>query len=49
MQGMVLIEPDKRESIIHVGGQVRYVEGVYAVVSWCRPSVCGGVCRGRLG
>ena len=28
MQGMVWIEPDKHESILHVEGQAQYVEGV---------------------
>ena len=48
--GEVWIEPDKHESMLHVEGQARNVEGVFAVVSWGRPSVCGGsVCRGGLG
>ena len=30
IMGMVWIEPDKHESMLHVKRQARYVEGVYA-------------------
>ena len=39
VQGAVWIEPNKHLSMLHVGGQAPYVEGVYAVVSWGRPCV----------
>ena len=41
MQRMVWTELDKHESMVHVERQARYVEGVYAAMSCCRPSVCG--------
>ena len=36
MQGTVLIEPDKGETMLQVKGQARCVEGMYAVVYFCR-------------
>ena len=50
MQGMVGIEVDKLVSTLHMEGPAWNVEGMYAVVSWGTPSVCGrGVSKGRLG
>ena len=46
---MVWNEPENLR-LLHVAGQAQNVEGVYAVVSWARPRLCGGgVYRGGPG
>ena len=45
MQGIVWIEPDKHESMLHMEEQVQYVDGCCRVCN-SRPSVYGGsVCK----